>query len=83
MTPRQAVEKYGPKAAGIAAVAFVALGFAVISPGDKLADHESRIKALEQDRVLVQGLARMQCLEDRPRAELAGIPCATLLAGAR
>lgn len=87
MTPRQVVEKYGTRLIGIAAVAFVALGFNVLSPSDKLASLEARTTALEhaseRQQSLLQGIARMQCMAEPERARLAGLPCHSLLDGAR
>jgi hypothetical protein len=84
---RQAAEKFGGRAliAGLAVLA--ALGFTLRSPADQISHLDARVTALEhasaQQHSLVTGLARKQCMDDYDRARLAGLPCYTLLDGAR
>jgi hypothetical protein len=87
MALRQAAEKFGGRAliAGLAVLA--ALGFTLRSPADQISHLDARVSALElasvKQHALVSGLARKTCMEDYDGARLAGLPCNTLLDGAR
>jgi hypothetical protein len=84
---KQAAEKFGGRVIVVAIAVLAALGFTLRSPADQISHLDARVSALElasvKQHALVSGLARKTCMEDYDGARLAGLPCNTLLDGAR
>jgi hypothetical protein len=84
---KQAAEKFGGRVIVVAIAVLAALGFTLRSPADQISHLDARVSALElasvKQHALVSGLARKTCMEDYDGARLAGLPCTTLLDGAR
>lgn len=67
---------------------FAVLGFTLVSPSRRFAEHEAHLATLDTtvqaQAVLLDGLARFACLYTQPtERELLGLGCTTLLSSRR